>query len=103
MVQRNRMTSELADRLKQSLRQDPMPLVICGAGFSTSATGGAAPSWKALIESGIAQVARLYPDKTGWVEWNKAALASGDAGEWIRIADRITTELGGRDHREFRE
>ena len=96
------MTEYLREQLRAAIRnQARKPLVICGAGVSTQATGGVAPSWAKLIELGIRRVADLDSNATNWAATSLGKLTAGDTTTWIAIADEVTDKLGGAHNAEF--
>ena len=71
-------------------------LIVCGAGVSRAATGGAAPGWAKLIEEGLAEAAKLNggrekpgsrPARRCWPPTRSAI--------WLNAADDIQAKLGG--------
>jgi hypothetical protein len=97
------MTDFLRDEIKKAI-QDAVrkPLVICGAGVSIHATDGAAPSWAALIQSGIKRVTDLDASAADWAAQSLNKLvADPSTVNWIGIADDVTEKLGGLDNAEF--
>jgi hypothetical protein len=78
-------------------------LIVCGAGVSRAATGGAAPGWAQLIKDGLAEAAKLNggPGKP-WVKACEALLASDEVGDWLNAADDIQAKLGGPSGGEYR-
>jgi len=92
------LLAELRNAIGNSARK---PLLVCGAGVSTQATGGTAPSWAALIKSGIKRVSDLDTNAGKWVEDCNAKLENGGVAEWINVADEITDRLGGSRNAEF--
>jgi len=96
------MTDFLREQLWATIRdQARKPLVICGAGVSTQATNGVAPSWATLIESGIKRVADLDSNVAEWAAASLGKLTTGDTATWIAIADEVTDKLGGSHNAEF--
>ena len=71
-------------------------LIVCGAGVSMAATGGAAPGWAQLIKDGLALAeAQCAADDKGWVKGARAFLKSKKNADWLRAADVIQEKLGG--------
>ena len=96
------MTAYLLEELKKAVAHDgTKPLVICGAGVSTQATKGKAPSWARLIELGIQRVADLDTNADAWANDSESRLKTGAASTWIEVADEITDRLGGPHNAEF--
>ncbi|MGO4870507.1 MAG: tetratricopeptide repeat protein [Roseiarcus sp.] len=78
-------------------------LIVCGAGVSRAATGGAAPGWQKLIEEGLAEAAKLNGgcDKP-WVKACEALLASDEVADWLNAANTIQAKLGGPSGGDYR-
>ncbi len=69
------MTEYLRKEMRAAIRDDSRkPLIICGAGVSSQATGQLAPNWQKLIESGIKRVSDLDANMATWAENNIARL-----------------------------
>jgi hypothetical protein len=97
------MTDFLWGEIKKAI-QDAVrkPLVICGAGVSIHATDGTAPSWAALIQSGIKRVTDLDAGAADWAAQSRDELtANPSTANWIAIADDVTEKLGGLNNAEF--
>jgi hypothetical protein len=96
------MTVYLREELIKAIRDAAKkPLIICGAGVSTQATNGIAPSWSRLIESGIKRVADLDANAGEWATESRKRLIALDTATWISIADDVTDKLGGAHNAEF--
>jgi tetratricopeptide (TPR) repeat protein len=96
------MTEFLREELRKAVRDSPKkPLLICGAGVSTQATDGLAPTWASLIKSGITRVADLDANAEKWTKESRQRLTTGDTATWIAIADSLTERLGGVRNAEF--
>jgi SIR2-like domain len=96
------MTEFLIEELRKAVRSsDRKPLIVCGAGVSTQATNGAAPSWADLIRSGIKRVEDLDANAGPWANESRQKLANGGTGVWIAVADEVTEKLGGAHNAEF--
>lgn len=98
------MSEQLLNDLREAIASSQRrPLIICGAGVSVAATDGAAPSWSALIASGIARVESLDPDEEAWATYSRSRLSKNKPSEWIKVADELTERLGGSRNAEFSE
>src|ERR1051326_1180464 len=96
------MTEFLREELRKAVRDGlRKPLVICGAGVSTQATDGLAPSWASLIKSGITRVADLDANARKWANESRQTLITGNTATWITVADDVTERLGGPHNAEF--
>jgi hypothetical protein len=96
------MTEFLREELRKAIRDThKKPLVICGAGVSTQATNGRAPSWANLIKSGITRVADLDANAQKWAQGSRERLSARDSESWIAVADEVTERLGGAHNAEF--
>jgi tetratricopeptide (TPR) repeat protein len=96
------MTAFLIGELQKAVRSsDRKPLIVCGAGISTQATNGKAPSWANLIQSGIQRVEDLDANAGPWANESRQKLATGGTDIWIAIADEVTERLGGSHNAEF--
>lgn len=96
------MTEYLRDQVRRAIRTlSPRPLIICGAGVSTQATNGKAPSWASLIKSGVQRVEDLDANANHWATETKQKLVNGNAASWIAVADEVTDKLGGAHNAEF--
>ena len=71
-------------------------LVVCGAGVSVQASGGKAPGWKKLIETGLVEARKVSAD-TPWVEAARAYLKSTNTDDWLNAADIVQEKLEGPD------
>jgi tetratricopeptide (TPR) repeat protein len=97
------MTEYLRDELRKAVRAGHRkPLIVCGAGVSTQATDGKAPSWAKLIQSGIKRVADLDANAVAWATERQQKLTVGDTATWIAVADEVTERLGGAHNAEFK-
>ena len=70
-------------------------LMICGAGVSRAAAGGAAPGWAQLIKDAHAAAKIDASPDAPWIAACEPFLRSKDAAQWLRAADIIQEELGG--------
>jgi SIR2-like domain len=96
------MTEFLREQLRMAVQtQARKALVICGAGVSTQATGGRAPSWAKLIESGIKRVADVDSNAAEWAIVSRQKLTTANTVTWIAVADEVTDKLGGSHNAEF--
>jgi tetratricopeptide (TPR) repeat protein len=96
------MTEFLIEELRKAVRSaDRKPLIVCGAGVATQATNGKAPSWAALIRSGIKRVEDLDGHASKWADECRNRLEAGGTPEWIAVADELTDRLGGTHNAEF--
>lgn len=96
------MTEFLIRELRKAVRSgDRKPLIVCGAGVSTQATNGKAPSWANLIRSGIQHVENVDANAGTWANGARQKLDDGGTGAWIAVADEVTDRLGGPENREF--
>jgi len=78
-------------------------LIVCGAGVSRAATGGAAPGWAKLIEDGLECASRLCAaDDQVWAEACRIQLKSKKTADWLRAADAIQEKLGGPSGGDYR-
>ena len=96
------MTEFLREALRRAVQDGEVkPLVVCGAGVSTQATKGVAPSWAKLIRSGIKRVSDLDPNAAIWATEFENKLTDGTTVTWITVADEVTDRLGGAHNAEF--
>src|SRR5277367_6561312 len=97
------MADDPPSELKTALAEG-RALIVCGAGVSMAATGGAAPGWKGLIEAGLERAVALHAASgESWVEACRDYLSVRfDAEEWLYAADRVQEKLGGYDGAEYR-
>jgi hypothetical protein len=96
------MSEKLIEDLKKAIADGARkPLIVCGAGVSIEATGGEAPSWAELLETGIQKVLDLDPDEDDWAVYARSRLRKGRAEQWIVVADEITDRLRGPRNAEF--
>jgi tetratricopeptide (TPR) repeat protein len=96
------MSEQLVRDLQKAIASSPRkPLIICGAGVSVSATDGEAPTWAALIESGITRVVGLDEDEEDWASYSRSRLKKNKVSDWIKVADEVTERLGGCGNAEF--
>jgi tetratricopeptide (TPR) repeat protein len=93
--------SYLNQELQAAIRSANKPLIICGAGVTRSATGGAAPGWSELIASGIERARQLGTGSLAWASYAEERLASSDMELWISVADEVTDKLGGDGGAEY--
>jgi len=78
-------------------------LIVCGAGVSRAATGGAAPGWQTLIKEGLAEATNLHKAAgKAWVTACEALLASDDVDDWLNAANTIQAKLGGPSGGDYR-
>ena len=71
-------------------------LIVCGAGVSMAATGGAAPGWAQLVKDGVAHAASLCnADDTEWADACRILLQKPKSANWLRAADMVQAKLGG--------
>lgn len=92
----------ILEELRLSIERGPTPLVVCGAGVSTEATAGKAPSWVNLIRSGIQRISFLRSDASAWAAYALERLSGLVAADWIAVAEEVTERLGGKDSLEYR-
>lgn len=96
------MSSQLIADLKEIIANSPVkPLIVCGAGVSIASTGGGAPSWKMLLESGIEKVTEIYSGQAPWAAYAIDRLNRNSTPEWVSVADEVTDRLGGSTNGEF--
>jgi tetratricopeptide (TPR) repeat protein len=96
------MSEKLIEDLKKAIADGARkPLIVCGAGVSIEATGGEAPSWAGLLETGIGAVLALDPGAAAWAAYARDRLGKAKAEDWIGVADEITERLGGCGNAEF--
>jgi SIR2-like domain len=100
------MADDPPNELKAALAEG-RALIVCGAGVSMAATGGAAPGWKGLIEAGLeraeAGLETLHAASgESWAEACRTYLLDKNADEWLYAADRVQEKLGGYNGAEYR-
>lgn len=96
------MAENPPDKLKTALAEG-RALLVCGAGVSMAATGGAAPGWKGLIEAGLERAVALHAASgESWAEACRTYLLDKNADEWLYAADRVQEKLGGYEGAEYR-
>src|SRR4051794_20155543 len=72
------VTEFLIGELRRAVRSsDRKPLIVCGAGVSTQATNGKAPSWAKLIQSGIKRVVDVDANAGAWANESRLKLEAG--------------------------
>lgn len=78
-------------------------VIVVGAGVSIEASDGArTASWRGLLEDGIDRACAITPSKADRLrEWAALSMADGGPELFSMVAQRITTEMGGRDGGEF--
>ncbi len=78
-------------------------LIVCGAGVSRAATGGAAPGWAKLIKEGLAEATRRHAAAgKAWVKACEELLASDEVDDWLNAANTIQGKLGGPSGGDYR-
>src|SRR6476661_326063 len=83
--------------------QDGRALIVCGAGVSRLATGGAAPGWAELINRGLEAARPKIGNEPAWVRSCRELLKpDASADDWLEAADKIQERLGGHGGGPYR-
>lgn len=89
--------SKLIQSIVDSAKSNRL-IVVVGAGFSKGLTNGVAPSWKELIQNGLAYAASRGRMQTGQVQTWEAMLQSQDVDDFLSCAEIVGRKLGAPHH-----
>lgn len=91
------MTHWTLDQVKRAIEGGVKPLIICGAGTTTYATDGAAPTWRSLIQSGVKRALDRNAKEQAWSAYASERLLTNNVKDWLAVADEVMPRLGGHD------
>jgi tetratricopeptide (TPR) repeat protein len=91
----------VAQQLEAAIRGGTKPLIVCGAGTSTYATDGRAPSWYKLLNSGIQRVVDIDAREATWAAYARHRLSENILKDWLTVGDELTERLGGKEGAEL--
>lgn len=95
--------NDLLSDLREQIQRRRVTVVV-GAGVSIASSGNeTCSSWTGLLHSGVERCLALHPElSTAWGERADADAESGDMGDLLAAAEKVTDKLGGRTGGEYR-
>jgi SIR2-like domain len=98
------ITADAAVRqMQQSLDRGPGLCLLVGTGLTIAATGDPADSWAELIKRGAAACEENGRRDRAWVDRVAADVDTGEVGDLLAAAEKVTYGLGGRRSGPFYE
>ena len=96
------MSELLTEDLKREIAAERC-IAIVGAGVSIFSTGNApCASWTGLLHHGVRRCAELYSNlPSGWAARADADIDSGDLGDLLAGAEKVSGKLGAPDSGEY--
>lgn len=87
-------------QVQRSLDRGRGLCLLAGAGLTIAATGDSANSWQELIKRGAAACENHGRDHA-WVDRVAADVGTGEVGDMLAAAEKVTYGLGGPDDKRF--
>lgn len=95
------MSRDPVEDLRQEIAKGHV-LVVVGSGVSSGATNkNPLASWKGLLEDGIERCVRKRDER--WATRLKEDLTTNNLNDLLSVAERVSTELGFPNGREYRD